>query len=88
MISLTADVKASPERLRSRTCVAPRDLSKGAFLSEAVVMMGEKLERRASWIADNSSQGKHRSVAHQRKEEERSAPGWEMAAEPPKMRIG
>ena len=35
----------------SVTCVAPRDLHKETLCGEAVVMIGENPERRASWIA-------------------------------------
>ena len=51
IISCTAEVKAAAERLRSRTWVAPSEVSKEVFLSDAVVIIGEKPERRANWIA-------------------------------------
>ena len=41
---------AEEGRERSRTCVAPRDLSSDSFFREAVVMIGEKFWSRASWM--------------------------------------
>ena len=44
-------MSAGWESLRSRTCVAPREKSQSWLWSEAVVMMGEKPDNLASWIA-------------------------------------
>lgn len=43
--------RVEAETLRSMTCVGPIDLRYSACLREAVVMMGEKPESYASWIA-------------------------------------
>ena len=43
--------RAEGERARSRTCVAPRAVRRAALCGDAVVMMGENLFRRATWMA-------------------------------------
>lgn len=52
-MALISETKAEPVILRSMTWVAPRALRLSACLGEAVVMMGEKPESLASWIAEN-----------------------------------
>lgn len=42
---------ATTSDLRSTTCVAPNALSRSALCNDAVVMMGEKPESFANWIA-------------------------------------
>jgi len=49
---LITDARVEAGTLRSMTCVAPKDLRYSSFLSEAVVMMGEKPESFASWITE------------------------------------
>lgn len=51
------------ERLRSRTAVAPIDFRYSVFLRDAVVIIGEKPEILASWIA-----GRRSAVEFHRKE--------------------
>lgn len=42
---------ASADRVRSTTCVAPREVSRAALRGDAVVMIGLKPDSFASWMA-------------------------------------
>lgn len=56
---LTAALTSSAGRRLSNTCVAPSDLRNASCLGEAVVMIGEKPERRASWMTKTRKLGAH-----------------------------
>lgn len=46
----TCSFSAAAESVRSRTCVAPNDVSKPLFFNDAVVIIGLKPDSLASWI--------------------------------------
>lgn len=86
VISLTAlESEASGTATRSRTCVAPRDLTYASLRADAVVMIGEKPESFASWIAgdwcETISDKSYRSYG-------KCIPCCPTEDEPPIMRIG
>lgn len=47
----TCSLRAAAESVRSRTCVAPREMRSSLLCGDAVVMMGEKPDSFASWMA-------------------------------------
>ena len=51
VIARTASGSSESGSLRSMTSVAPKDLRKVSFCFEATVIMGEKPESLANWIA-------------------------------------